>query len=137
MVPFFDAKDCLLIQKNITVLRLRRSWGPRLPWKYLCKKKLFFFKNFHCLWCPNMYLGGIWWYHFCFGPMTKNMKNAIFHIWTFWPKKLETMFSANLLIGIYNKFWAFWALEFLKYLKKWLIYRFTDFWLRLCKSVIS
>ena len=104
--------------------KLRHPNPPRYmlihyrQWKIL--KKI---KNFHCLWCPNMYLGGIWWYHFCFGPMTKNVKNAIFHIWLFWPKKMETIFSANLLIAIYNKFWAFWALEFLKNLKKWVFYK--------------
>ena len=92
---------------------LRSKAALKIP----VRKKIFFFKNFHCLWCPNLYPDGIWWYHFRFGPMTKNVKNAIFQIWLFWPKKMETIFSANLLIAIYNKFWAFWALEFLKTLR--------------------
>ena len=137
MVPFIGAKDYFLIQKKYYGFAFKAFLRSKAALKIPVRKKLFFFKNFHCLWCPNMYLGGIWWYHFRFGPMSKNVKNAIFQIWTFWAKKLETMFSANLLIGIYIKFWAFWALEFLKYLKKWLIYWFTDFRLQLCKSVIS
>ena len=36
-------------KKNIMVLRLRRSWGPRLPWKYLSEKNYFFSKIFWAL----------------------------------------------------------------------------------------
>ena len=128
MVPFIGAKDNFLIQKKYYGFAFKAFLRSKAALKIPVRKKIFFFKNFHCLWCPNMCLGGIWWYHFRLGPMTKNMKNAIFQIWTFWPKKFETMFSANLLIGISNKFWAFWALEFLKYFKKWLIYRKHCFW---------
>ena len=123
MVVLNDANKNFLIQKkyygSASEAFLRSEAALKIP----VRKKYFFFKKFHCLWCPNIYLGGFGWYHFCFCSMTKNVKNASFQILSFWPKKLETMFSANLLIGIYKKFWAFWALEFLKYLKKWLIYK--------------
>ena len=53
-------------------------------------------------------------------------KNAIFYILSFWPKKLQKKYSTNILIIIFKKFWAFWALEFLKYLFKWLINKVCD-----------
>ena len=64
---------------------LRSEAALKIP----VRKFLFFFKNFHCLWWPSMYLGGIWCHNFRFSPMAKNVKNAIFHILSFWPKKLQ------------------------------------------------
>jgi len=123
MVVLNGANDNFLIQKKYYDFALKAFLRSEAVLKIPVRKKYFFFKKFHCLWCPNIYLGGFWRFHFRFGSMTKNVKNASFQILSFWPKKMEIKFPANPLIGIYKKFWEFWALEFLKYLKKWLIYK--------------
>ena len=46
----------------------------------------FFLKHFLCLWCANMHLGEIWCYHFCFGPLTKNVKIGTIDNENFWKK---------------------------------------------------
>ena len=92
MVPLIGAKDIFLIQKKYYGFAFKAFLRSKAALKIPVRKKIFFFKNFHCLWCPNMYLGGIWWYHFRFGPTTKNVKNAIFQIWTFWPKNWKQCF---------------------------------------------
>ena len=126
MVVLNGANDNFIIQKKYYDFALKAFLRSEAALKIPVRKFLFFFKNFHCLWWPSMYLGGIWCRNFRFSPMAKNVKNAIFHILSFWPKKLQTMFSANILIIIDIKIWALWALEFLKYLLKWLIYKVCE-----------
>ena len=126
MVLLCGPKDTFLIQKKYYGYASEAFLRSEAALKIPVRKFLIFFKNFHCLWWPSMYLGGIWCRNFHFSPMAKNTKNAIFHILSFWPKKLQTMFSANILIIIYIKIWALWALEFLKYLLKWLIYKICE-----------
>ena len=126
MVVLNGANNNFIIQKkyygSASEAFLRSEAALKIP----VRKFLFFFNNFHYLWWTTMYLGGIWCRNFRFSPMAKNVKNAIFYILSFWPKKLQKKYSTNILIIIFKKFWAFWALEFLKYLFKWLINKVCD-----------
>ena len=88
MVVLNGANNNFIIQKmyygSASEAFLRSEAVLKIP----VRKFLFFFKNFHCLWWPSMYLGGIWCRNICFSTMAKNVKNAIFHILTFLTKKI-------------------------------------------------
>ena len=89
MVVLNGANNNFLIQKkyygSASEAFLRSEAALKIP----VRKFLIFFKNFHCLWWPSMYLGGIWCRNFRFSPMAKNVQNAIFQILSFLAKKLQ------------------------------------------------
>ena len=88
-----------------------------------CPKKIFFFQKILLSMMPQHISRWIWVVSFSFLLYDKKREKCQFSDFVILTKKLEPMFSVNFFIGIYKKFWAFWALEFLKYLKKWLIYK--------------
>ena len=126
MVVLNGANTNFIIQKKYYGSASEAFLRSKAALKIPVQNFFVFFQKFHCLWWPSMYVGGIWCRNFRFSPIAKNVKNAIFHILTFLPKKLQKMFSANILIIIYIKIWALWALEFLKYLLNWLIYKVCE-----------
>ena len=70
-----------------------------------------------------------------FFPYGQKCEKCHFSHFVILTKKIAKKISAHILIIIFKKFWAFWALEFLKYLFKWLTKYVTEEESKVSKSV--